>query len=241
MESSNIDYSRHYKNWHFDTEEHINKMNALYSKIIAGHFPPDKNISILDVGCGMGFLMLALKRSGYQFINGIDTDDQQVQSCRKKNLDVTLVKDSSDFLKENGGKYDVITAFDVLEHIPASRQIDFVKNIYGSLKPGGIFIATVPNANSVLASRNRYIDYTHHVLFTEVSLDFVLYNGGFSDIEIKPLDYIVPSASLRSFVHRVLLRYFRFRRRLEMIAELGTTWGKKIPLSFNIIAKAIKK
>src|SRR5688572_29499803 len=129
MESPNIDYSRHYKNWHSDTAEHINKMNVLYSKIIAGHFPPDKNISILDVGCGMGFLMVALKRSGYQFISGIDTDDQQVQSCRQKNLDVTLVKDSSDFLKEHTGKYDMITAFDVLEHIPASGQIDFVKTI----------------------------------------------------------------------------------------------------------------
>lgn len=69
----------------------------------------------------------------------------------------------------------------------------------------------------------------------------VLFKEGFSHIEIKPLDYIVPSASLISFVHRVLLRDFRFRRRLEMIAELGTTWAKKIPLSFNIIAKAIKK
>ena len=241
MESSNIDYSRHYKNWHSDTEEHITKMNVLYSKIIREHFPPDKNIRILDIGCGMGFLMLALKRSGYQIINGIDTDEQQVLSCRQKNLEVTFVKDSIDFLKENAGKYDLITAFDVLEHIPASKQIDFVKTIYESLNPGGTFIATVPNANSVLASRNRYIDYTHHVLFTEVSLDFVLYNGGFRQIEIKPLDYIIPSASFRSFLNRILLRYFRFRRRLEMIAELGTTWGKKIPLSFNIIGKAIKK
>ena len=241
MENSNIDYSRHYKNWHSDTEEHINKMNGLYSKIIDKHFPPDKNTSILDIGCGMGFLLLALKRTGYKFICGIDTDDQQVQSCRKKNLNVTLVSDSTDFLKENAGKYDVITAFDVLEHIPALQQIEFVKTIYGSLKPGGTFIATVPNANSVLASRNRYIDYTHHVLFTEVSLDFVLYNGGFGHIEIKPLDYIVPSSSLKSLLQRSLLRYFRFRRRLEMIAELGSTWGKKIPLSFNILGKAIKK
>jgi 2-polyprenyl-3-methyl-5-hydroxy-6-metoxy-1,4-benzoquinol methylase len=240
MESS-IDYSRHYKNWHSDSEEHIDKMNILYSKIIADHFPSDKNTRILDIGCGMGFLMLALKKSGYQFTNGIDTDEQQVASCKQKNLDVTLVKDSTEFLKVNAGKYDLITAFDLLEHIPASNQIDFVKNIYQSLSTGGMFIATVPNANSVLASRNRYIDHTHHVLFTEISLDFVLYNGGFREIVIEPLDYIIPSASFRSFLHRTLLRYFRFRRRLEMIAELGTTWGKKIPLSFNIISKATKK
>lgn len=67
------------------------------------------------------------------------------------------------------------------------------------------------------------------------------FEEGFSEIEIKPPDYTILSLSLRSFLHRILLRYFRFRRRLEMIAELGTTWGKKFPLSFNIIGKAIKK
>ena len=241
METPGIDYSRHYKNWHSDAEEHIKKMNILYSGIIAKHFPADRNAHILDIGCGMGFLLIALKKAGYENISGIDTDERQVMSCRQKNLNVTLVKNSIYFLKENKDKYDIITAFDVLEHIPATEQIVFVKTIFESLNPGGVFIVTVPNANSVLASRNRYIDYTHHVLFTEVSLDFVLYNGGFKEIEIKPLDYIVPSASLKSFLHRMLLRYFRFRRRLEMIAELGATWGKKIPLSFNIIGKATKK
>src|SRR4030095_505315 len=127
MQNSNIDYSRHYKNWHSDTEDHINKMNVLYSKIIAGHFPPAKNISILDIGCGMGFLMMALKKNGYENISGIDTDEQQVHSCKQKNLNVALVKNSVDYLKENAGKYDLVTAFDVLEHIPASSQIDFLK------------------------------------------------------------------------------------------------------------------
>jgi len=150
------------------------------------------------------------------------------------------VQDSPGYLNDHVSAYDIITAFDVLEHIPSSQQISFVKAINNALKPGGVFILTVPNANSVLASRNRYIDYTHHVLFTEVSLDFVLYNAGFREIDIKPLDYIIPSASVKSIIQRILLRYFRMRRRLEMIAELGSTWGKKIPLSFNIIAKAKK-
>src|SRR4030095_5140242 len=181
MENSGIDYSRHYKNWHSDTEEHIEKMNVQYSKIIAEHFPINKNAQILDIGCGMGFLMVALKRSGYQFISGIDTDEQQVKSCTQKELDVKLIKDSTIFLSQNVSKYDIITAFDVLEHISPPQQIDFIKNIFTALKPDGTFILTVPNANSMLASRNRIINSPHQVLFTEVSLDLVLYKGGFRE------------------------------------------------------------
>lgn len=237
---NNIDYSRHYKNWHADTTEHIEKMNRFYAAIIGEHFPTNKDLSILDIGCGMGFLLLSLKNAGYKNMSGIDTDEQQVRSCNEKNLDVSLVRDSIGYLNNSSAKYDLITAFDVLEHIPPADQISFLKAINGALKPEGQLIVTVPNANSVLASRNRYIDYTHHVLFTEVSLDFVLYNAGFREIDIKPLDYFNPSSSVKSFIQRVLLRYFRMRRRLEMMAELGSTWGKKIPLSFNIIAKAKK-
>ena len=240
MHNTSLDYSRHYKNWHADTEEHIKKMNLLYSRIIHEYFPKEKSSTILDIGCGMGFLMLSLKQNGYNFVRGIDTDNKQVESCKQKGLDAFHVFDTLEFLAGKHDQYDVITAFDVLEHIPAAGQIDFVKAVFAAIKPGGCFILTVPNANSVLASRNRYLDYTHHVLFTEVSLDFVLYNGGFREIKIMPLDYLIPSPSIRSFLHRVLLRYFRLRRRLEMMAELGTTWGKKIPLSFNIIGKAIK-
>ena len=167
-------------------------------------------------------------------------DEQQVRSCQEKKLNVSLVQDTITYLNNGLSKYDIITAFDVLEHIPSSEQIIFLKAINNALSPGGLVILTVPNANSVLASRNRYIDYTHHVLFTEVSLDFVLYNAGFKEINIQPLDYIIPSASIKNIIQRVLLRYFRMRRRLEMMAELGAVWGKRIPLSFNIIAKAKK-
>jgi 2-polyprenyl-3-methyl-5-hydroxy-6-metoxy-1,4-benzoquinol methylase len=194
----------------------------------------------MDIGCGMGFLLLALKENGYENVSGIDIDASQVEACHQNNLNVMLVDDTMEYLANQTEKYDLITAFDVLEHIPSQAQIKFLKAIYHVLAPSGEIILTVPNANSILASRNRYIDFTHQVVFTEISLDFVLYNAGFKDILIKPLDFISFSFSVKYFIHRLLFDFFRFIRRLQMIAELGTTWGKKVPLSFNLIGKARK-
>jgi SAM-dependent methyltransferase len=233
-----IDYTRHYQNWHSDTPEHIATMVSFYKSNVLQYFTGNKDALILDIGCGMGFLLLALKSVGYKNAMGIDTDEGQVNSCIAKGLSVEMVADSIAYLNQNKQKFDVITAFDVIEHIPPDIQISFCKAIREALKPQGFFVATVPNANSFLASRNRYIDFTHHVTFTEISLDFILYNAGFKKIEIQPMDFVKFSANPLKFLHWILFKTFRMFRRLNFIAELGLKQGKRVPLSFNLLVKA---
>lgn len=188
----------------------------------------------------MGFFLLALKDNGYQHVKGIDIDEGQVKSCKAKGLNVELVEDTVAYLKANPNSFDLITAFDVLEHIPSEVQIDFVNAIYGALKSKGKFIGSVPNANSVLGNRNRYIDYTHWVTFTEISLDFVLYNGGFRTIQILPMEFIFFSLKPNQLIHWLMFKLTRFFRRFAFVSELGFKQGKAIPLSFNLIGVAQK-
>lgn len=240
IENASIDYTRHYQNWHTDTPEHTKKVISFYKENILKEFSTNKESNILEIGCGMGFLLLALQESGYKNIKGIDVDKGQVAFCQKKGLMVDLVEDSIDYLQKNKDTFDTIVAFDVLEHIPPAFQIAFTKAIYEALKKEGVFLATVPNASSFLASRNRYIDYTHYVTFSEISLDFVLYNGGFKDIDIQEMDHIRFSFSPVRFLHWLLLKYVRLSRRITFIAELGFKQALKVPLSFNLMAKARK-
>ena len=48
----------------------------------------------------------------------------------------------------NNNKYDVIMAWNVIEHVLDPK--DFVKKAYELLKPGGILTSEVPNGNSLL-------------------------------------------------------------------------------------------
>ena len=112
----------------------------------------------------------------------------------------------------------------------------------GALADGGRLICTVPNANSSLAPRWRYIDWTHTSSFTEHSLDLLLYSAGLREIRILPGEvartvpypWIPRKASLTYFAWR----FFRGMRRLELMAELGAAQARHIPLSLNLLAVA---
>ncbi|MFM6748325.1 MAG: methyltransferase domain-containing protein [Dolichospermum sp.] len=247
-----IDYTRHYKKWHSDTPEHIQSMKQYSLGLLSSFLPENKEIRILEVGCGMGFAMLALQDLGYSHIVGIDIDYGQVQSCVQKGLNVTCVEDSTSYLYSHVNEYDLIVVLDVIEHITHANQLEFVRAICQALKPNGQIICTVPNANSTLASRWRYIDWTHHISFTEHSLDFLLYNAGFQTIEVFPTEFFhtpnikwLSRSIFRKWFWKIMLhwwifRFVRFFRRLEMIGELGWEQGSIIPLSLNLLARGSK-
>lgn len=92
---------------------------------------------ILDIGSGTGLLLLALKEFGT--VCGIETDPDLVRYARSLKLDI-LVKD---FPREvPPGRFDVVTMFDVLEHLQDDRAA--LSAIYQLLDPGGFFFITVP-------------------------------------------------------------------------------------------------
>lgn len=251
-EKIKIDYTRHYKKWHSDTPEHIEGMKQYSLGLLSSFLPENKEIRILEIGCGMGFAMLALQDLGYAHLEGIDIDHGQVQSCIQKGLNVTHTEDSTTYLDSHINEYDLIVVLDVIEHIPHEGQLEFVRAICQALKPDGQIVCTVPNANSSLASRWRYIDWTHHLSFTEHSLDFLLYNAGFQTIEVFPTEFFhtpnirwLSRSILRKWfwkatLHWWIFRFFRTLRRLEMIGELGWDQGAIVPLSLNLLARGSK-
>lgn len=238
-----IDYSIQYRKWHDDSIEHYENSVAYYKRIFEHLLPDDRNIKILDVGCGFGLALYALKKMGYNNVKGIDISPQQIEVALSKGLDVELVEDSIEWLHKFKENFDVIISLDVLEHIPVALHIKFLKAIHCALKNNGKFICTVPNANSTFASRWRYNDWTHETSFCEHSLEFVLLNSGFSDVMISEIEFIqkpkYPWIIRKSVLFWILFKVMRLFRRIEAIAELGSE-GKTIPLSLNILAVAKK-
>jgi len=95
--------------------------------------------SLLDVGCGYGrFLKLAEN----EFVTyGIDPSEFVINEARKYAIN-TKFEVATILSYKPEIKFDVITAFDVLEHVPEIEKA--IGQIKSRLKPGGIFFCAVP-------------------------------------------------------------------------------------------------
>lgn len=147
--------------------------------------PRERGATILDFGCGSGTFLRYLASEGFNDVIGVEVSSEQAQQCSSLGLtNVLLVERPLEFLQHQGGKFDFIMMRDVLEHIEKPHIIPLLEGARDALKPGGLLVIRVPNAVGVAAAFSIYLDFTHELGFTEVSLTQVLKSVGFQDITI---------------------------------------------------------
>lgn len=96
----------------------------------------------LDVGCSRGHFLAALsRRFGKERLLGVDVSERMVEWGRRE-LGLDLRAAPIEEIELPAGGFDLVTMFDVLEHV--ARPRDVLRRIVGSLKPGGWMILEVP-------------------------------------------------------------------------------------------------
>ena len=97
-------------------------------------FPPYSKV--LEIGFGDGsFLQYSAKRQWKIF--GVELNEHLVESALHSGFDVI----HSDNLKDyDDDFFDLVVAFDVMEHIPQDSLTEFITEVKRILKVGGVFI-----------------------------------------------------------------------------------------------------
>ncbi|HJK93017.1 MAG TPA: class I SAM-dependent methyltransferase [Polyangiaceae bacterium LLY-WYZ-15_(1-7)] len=109
----------------------------LWTESVAPHAPQEVR-TVLDVGCG-GAEFLDLAAEMGLTARGFDLSEASAEKCRERGL----AADAGDFLEYDfRTQFDVITSWDVLEHLPA--PLAFVERAAALLTPGGLVVAKVP-------------------------------------------------------------------------------------------------
>ena len=101
----------------------------------------------LDVGCGSGAGLGVARALGWQ-VTGIEVDESAAQKARRFTDELHV----GDVLEAPfaAARFDVITAFHVLEHVV--DPIAVVRRMVDWLAPGGLLVVEVPNAGGLGAA-----------------------------------------------------------------------------------------
>lgn len=103
-----------------------------------------KGFELLEWGCGVARITRHLAdQPGITRVTGADIHEGMIDWNRKHIPNVDFVQISEDLptqLPSNG--FDAVIGVSVLTHIPAGRQLDWLKEIHRWLKPDGIWLFT---------------------------------------------------------------------------------------------------
>ncbi|MUP45127.1 class I SAM-dependent methyltransferase [Gramella sp. BOM4] len=141
---------------------------------------------ILDFGAGTGEFLKKMKSRGWE-IEGVEPSETARDFARKKDL---ILKSHLDEISNQ--KFDVISLWHVLEHIPDYEL--HLQKFYDLLVEDGILIIAVPNFNSYDAQFYKEFwaawDVPRHLWhFSRNGLKNKLSNFGFSLLREEPLKF----------------------------------------------------
>lgn len=172
--------------------------------------PADRGARILDIGCGFGSMLHALRDLGYRSLRGVDISAEAVETSLNRGLDVARIDNLDDYCVASAERFEFIMMSHVLEHLDKAGIIGTLKLIRERLlAPGASLVIMVPNAQSATGCYWAYEDFTHQTLFTAGSLQFVLKSAGFTSVAFLDPEAVADSSPAVRWVRRLLLRPYR--------------------------------
>lgn len=177
--------------------------------------------SLLDFGCNTGdFCNYAKKEINFKIIFGIDINREAINLARKKYPKYDFSIGSFEKIK---GKYDIITAIEVIEHIRDTR--DLLKNLKTKLKKRGILIVSCPNKWAIMPKiggffiREKFCyDPTHVHEFSPLTLKREFEKSRFKVLKITSKPLGIPLLQHISRKLKENMPGFLFGSRLYLVA-----------------------
>jgi len=136
---------------------------------------------VLDVGCGAGELVFALRAAGIE-AEGLEPDEAYARYAREA-LGVPVRTGTVDASSIAPASWDVVTMFHALEHV--GNPLATLRRLSESLTPGGVLIVEVPNVEAVCQAPPHRFHYAHLFSFSPGTLQALAARAGFGPLDVS--------------------------------------------------------
>ena len=190
--------------------------NRLIIYAIKQYFPQAK--TFLEIGCGTGFVLQGIEKNFPQltcsgseiFTTGLQFSTERLCKTTLFQMDARKIPFSEEF--------DIIGAFDVLEHIEQDR--DVIEQMYQSTQKGGGIILTVPQHPWLWSQADTY---AHHVRrYVKKDLITKLQQEGFQVVRVTSfVSFLLPLMIISRFQNRSQSKNYDLNKELNINKTLN--------------------
>ena len=139
--------------------------------------------NVLDIGSGRGIFLELLKEKGIKGY-GIDTNDDLISYCKRKDLNVQKDDVITHLKKLNNKSLDGIFISHIIEHLKHEDIIYMLKLCYEKMQYSSYIVIATPNIlNMTVSSNTFYTDPTHITHVHPEFIKFLLRIYRFRDIQ----------------------------------------------------------
>jgi SAM-dependent methyltransferase len=184
---------------------------------------------VLEIGFGNGRFLAWARDVGARIV-GVEINAPMRDAARSAGFDV--VDDAPEALAARGEKFDVVVAFDVLEHFDADELSSLFRAVHSMLVDGGVFVSRFPNGQSPFGRAYQHGDFSHKSTLTTYKIEYLAGITGFDIVRIANPCRVARRGALGSLRHWWLAR--RRRRFERTIARLYDM--RRLPLDPNLVA-----
>jgi len=154
-----------------------------------GH--PPRDLTVVDVGCGVGGFLEPMAAFGT--VVGMELDLPAIEWCRQRGLPRTVVARCDELPLPDAGA-DLLTLWDVLEHTPDDRAV--LRQLRAALRPGGHLALSLPAYQWLFTNNDKvamhYRRYTRGGIVERLSqAGFEVVKATYVNVLLAPL--IVPA------------------------------------------------
>jgi 2-polyprenyl-3-methyl-5-hydroxy-6-metoxy-1,4-benzoquinol methylase len=204
-----------------------------YRRDIRPLLPAPSAGPVVDIGCGSGQLVRCLIADGYDAA-GIDVSPEQVAIARAAGLATVRLGDYRELLRERPGELAAVTGTDLLEHLTKPEVLATFDAVAAALRPGGRFVARVPNAVSPFGGHIRYGDFTHETWYTANSVRQLAAVAGMGPVQVIGCPPPVHGAA--SAIRATLWKPVSGLLKLALAVETGAVRGHIVTQNLTFAA-----
>jgi len=224
----------------FVSEQNKRRMERYFDIIINSVSKNIRSLSICDIGCGYGYFLSIAQKAGARSLLGLELMRKYVPIA-KKLYDVEVTTEKATKIRERR-KFDVVTMFDVIEHVSDLKE--FILDVKSLLAPKGIIVVTTPRNNNLIGSISKLLcrsfpgiagtflnaqgySREHIQLFSNKSLSIFLGSNNFKtlkhfnlvDIAAPFSFYDFPFAEKGTFTHVLAVAFFNFMYKIHLFPK----------------------